>query len=157
MIIKELQVVIETPRGSSEKFDFDPVSRFFVLSKALPAGMVFPFDFGFIPGTRGEDGGPLDILVLSEFKTFSGCMLKCRLIGAVKGIQREADGTQIRNDRYIAVPFVSTVYKEVDVMPDKLIRELEIFLVAYHQLEGKQFRPMGYLDAAPAYEQIKFV
>lgn len=157
MIIKELQVVIETPKGSSEKYDFDPVSRFFMLSKTLPAGMMFPFDFGFIPGTRGEDGDPLDVMVLSEFRTFPGCMMKCRLIGAIKATQRERDGKQVRNDRYIAVPFASKVYKEIDVVPDKLIRELESFFTSYNEQEGKQFKSLGYLDAAPAYEQIKFL
>ncbi|QJB30379.1 inorganic diphosphatase [Chitinophaga oryzae] len=157
MIIKELHVVIETPKGSSEKYDFDPVSRFFVMSQSLPAGMMFPFDMGFIPGTRAEDGNPLDVMVLSEFKTFTGCMIKCRLIGAIKAIVHEPDGMQVRWDRYIAVPFLSRVYKELDVVPDKLVRELEGFFAAYHGLEGRLFKPAGYLDAAPAYEQIKFV
>ncbi|MBC9929488.1 inorganic diphosphatase [Chitinophaga qingshengii] len=157
MIIKELHVVIETPKGSSEKYDFDPVSRFFVLSQALPAGMMFPFDMGFIPGTRTEDGNPLDVMVLSEFKTFTGCMMKCRLIGAIKAVIYEADGQPVRRDRYVAVPFLSRMYKELDVVPDRMMRELERFFTAYHELEGKIFKPAGYLDAAPAYEQIKFV
>jgi inorganic pyrophosphatase len=156
MIIKELPVVIETPKGSSEKYDFDPSSRFFVLSKILPAGMVFPYDFGFILGTRGADGDPLDVMVISEFKSFPGCLIKCRLLGAIKAEQRERDGTILRNDRYIAVPVVSKAFKGVDAVSAQTIREIEHFFVSYNEQEGKQFTPLGYIEAAPAYEQIKF-
>ncbi|NSL87349.1 inorganic diphosphatase [Chitinophaga solisilvae] len=157
MIIKELNVVIETPKGSTEKYDFDPETRFFVLSKLLPAGMMFPYDFGFIPGTRGEDGDPLDVLVLSEFRSFPGCMMKCRLIGAIRATQKERGHDPVRNDRYIAVPFASRQYKEMDVAPDSLVRELEQFFITYNELQGRHFKPMGYIDAAPAYEQIRFI
>jgi inorganic pyrophosphatase len=156
MIIKELPVVIETPRGSSEKYDFDPISKFFVLNKILPAGMVFPYDFGFILGTKGEDGDPLDALVISEFKSFPGCLIKCRLLGAIKAQQREKDGTVVRNDRYIAVPVMSKAYKGVDAISAQAIKELEHFFISYNELEGKEFIPQGYIEAAPAYEQIKF-
>lgn len=156
MIIKELPVVIETPKGSSEKYDFDPVTRFFVLSKILPAGMVFPYDVGFIHGSRGEDGDPLDVLVISEFTSFPGCLIKCRLLGAIKAEQKERDGTAVRSDRYIAVPVVSKAFKGVDVVSTQTIREIEAFFMAYHAQDGKQFSPLGYIEAAPAYEQIKF-
>lgn len=156
MIIKELPVVIETPKGSSEKYDFDPASRFFVLSKILPAGMVFPYDFGFILGTKGADGDPLDVMVISEFKSFPGCLIKCRLLGAIKAEQKERDGTVVRNDRYIAVPVVSKAFKGVDAIAAQTIREIEHFFISYNEQEGKQFTPLGYIEAAPAYEQIKF-
>ncbi len=156
MIIKELPVVIETPKGSSEKYDYDPVSRFFVLNKILPAGMVFPYDFGFILGTRGADGDPLDVMVISEFKSFPGCLIKCRLLGAIKAEQKERDGTIVRNDRYIAVPVVSKTFKGVDAVASQTIREIEHFFISYNEQEGKQFTPLGYIEAAPAYEQIKF-
>jgi inorganic pyrophosphatase len=156
MIIKELPVVIETPKGSSEKYDFDPASRFFVLNKILPAGMVFPYDFGFIMGTRGTDGDPLDVMVISEFKSFPGCLIKCRLLGAIKAEQKEKDGTVFRNDRYIAVPAASRAFKGVDAVSSQTIREIEHFFISYNEQEGKQFTPLGYIEAAPAYEQIKF-
>ncbi|RFS20198.1 inorganic diphosphatase [Chitinophaga silvatica] len=156
MIIKELPVVIETPKGSSEKYDFDPISKFFALSKTLPSGMVFPYDFGFILGTRGEDGDPLEVMVISEFKTFPGCMIKCRLLGAIKAQQKEKDGVTSRNDRYIAVPVQSKIYKGIDAISSQLIRELEQFFISYNEAEGREFIPLGYMEAAPAYEQIKF-
>ncbi len=75
--------VIETPKGNAEKYNYDPKTKFFKLKKILPTGMVFPYDFGFIPGTEGEDGDPLDIIVISEFESFPGCMVECRIIGAI--------------------------------------------------------------------------
>ena len=70
-----LQVVIETPRGSRNKYSFDPEQRVFRLKSALPSGMVFPFDFGFVPSTLGGDGDPLDVLVLMDEPAFPGCVL----------------------------------------------------------------------------------
>ena len=63
--------MIESPKGFNQKFDYDVGERRFTLSKILPAGLVFPFDFGMIPGTKGEDGDPLDMIVISESGTFS--------------------------------------------------------------------------------------
>ncbi|HMG83849.1 MAG TPA: inorganic diphosphatase [Ferruginibacter sp.] len=90
--MKIINVVIETPKGSAQKYDYDKKTGFFKLEKILPAGMVFPYDFGFIPDTKGEDGDPLDVLVFSEFCSFPGCMIECRLIGGIKAEQsKEAD------------------------------------------------------------------
>lgn len=82
-----MNLIIETPKGSSEKYDYDTQHHLFKLHKILPAGMVFPFDFGFIPGTKGEDGDPLDVLVISEFESFPGIMIDCRIIGCIKAKQ----------------------------------------------------------------------
>src|SRR5690349_13619163 len=85
-----LNAVIETPRGSRNKFKFDPATGAFELGKQLPAGAVFPYDFGFVPSTLGDDGDPLDVLVLLETATFPGCIVHVRLIGVIDGRQREA-------------------------------------------------------------------
>ena len=99
-----IDIVIETPRGSSQKYDYDPESKFFRLKKILPGGMVFPYDFGFIPDTKGEDGDPLDILIISEFNSFPGCIITCRIIGGIKATQLERDKKEpVRNDRFMAV------------------------------------------------------
>src|SRR5258708_20464997 len=73
-----IQVIIETPKGSRNKYAFDPEQKVFELKKVLPAGMAFPYDFGFIPSTRAEDGDPTDVLVLMDEPAFPGCLLKCR-------------------------------------------------------------------------------
>src|SRR5712672_4089794 len=88
-----IQVVIETPKGSRNKYAFDPDQKVFELKKVLPAGMAFPYDFGFIPSTVAEDGDPVDVLVLMDEPAFPGCLLKCRTIGIIEGEQGKKDKT----------------------------------------------------------------
>jgi len=78
-----ITAMIECPKGSNQKFDYDPAEKRFKLNKILPAGLVFPFDFGMIPGTKGEDGDPLDIIVISEGSAFPGCLVDCRIISGL--------------------------------------------------------------------------
>src|SRR5436190_4379283 len=80
-------VVIETPRGSTSKFAFDDENGLFKLKHALPQGMVFPFNFGFFPGTEAGDGDPLDVLVLHEQALFPGCLMEVRLLGVIEAQQ----------------------------------------------------------------------
>jgi inorganic pyrophosphatase len=82
------------------------------LNKILPTGLVFPFGFGFIPGTKGEDGDPLDIII-SELKSFPGCCMDCRIIGAITANQTERDGETVRNDRFLAVHQISELFKNI--------------------------------------------
>ena len=97
-----IQVIIETPKGSRNKYAFDPDQRIFELKKVLPAGMAFPYDFGFIPSTVAEDGDPVDVLVLMDEPAFPGCLLRCRLIGVIEGEQGKKKDCE-RNDRIVAV------------------------------------------------------
>ena len=78
-----LNVIIETPKGSGNKYKFDEEKKVFKLSKAMPVGAVFPFDFGFIPSTLAPDGDPLDILVLMDAPVFVGCLMEVRLLGVI--------------------------------------------------------------------------
>jgi inorganic pyrophosphatase len=87
-------VVIETPKGSPNKLVFEPRRGAFVLKGVLPAGAVFPFDFGFVPSTRAEDGDPLDVLVLMDAAVFPGCIVPSRLIGVIEAEQTEAGTTE---------------------------------------------------------------
>jgi inorganic pyrophosphatase len=84
-----VEVVIETPKGSRNKYAYDPAKRAFKLSKVLAEGMMFPYDFSFVPGTKSADGDPLDVLVLMDAPTFPGCMLDCELIGVIEAEQEE--------------------------------------------------------------------
>ena len=97
-------VVVETPRGSSAKLEFDPELQVFTLSKSLILGLTYPYDWGFIPSTRGEDGDPLDALILHDAATAPGLVLKCKIIGVLEVLQLEKGKRKIRNDRLIAVP-----------------------------------------------------
>jgi inorganic pyrophosphatase len=144
---QSVDVVIETPKGSAQKYDYVPNTPFFKMSKILPSGMVFPYDFGFVPGTEGEDGDPLDVIVISEFKSFPGVIIKCRIIGAITAEQSEDKKSHkmIRNDRYLAVPKCSNIFQDVEKLadlPKQITDELEEFFVDYNKLEGKKFKAL---------------
>ena len=140
-----LQVIIETPKGCRNKYSFDPKQEIFILKSALPAGMVFPYDFGFVPRTLGGDGDPLDVLVLMDEPAFPGCALLTRLIGVIEGEQIVKDKTT-RNDRLIAVAETAHMYsdlKKLKDVPKQTLREIEEFFVNYHRLQGKKFKPLA--------------
>src|SRR5438270_9517039 len=91
----DLNVIIETPKGSRNKYKYDKKQRLFMLSKVLPAGTTFPYDFGYIPSTKGQDGDPLDVLILMDEAVFPGCLITARLIGVIKA-EQDDDGDKIR-------------------------------------------------------------
>jgi inorganic pyrophosphatase len=118
-----------------------------MLSKILPQGMVFPFDFGFVPSTRGGDGDPLDVLVLIEEATFPGCLLECSLIGVPEATQQERNAESIRNDRLIATARQSLLYSEVTDVRDlqgSVLKYIEGFFVNYQRLRDVEFSVLGY-------------
>ncbi|MCW3098200.1 MAG: Inorganic diphosphatase [Chthonomonadaceae bacterium] len=148
----EMQVIIETPRGSSNKFAYDIKKDLFKLKKVLPAGFVFPYDFGFIPSTLGEDGDPLDVMLFMDEPVYPGNLITARLIGAIEAEQSE-DGKTMRNDRLIAVGILSQDYKNVKELTDldpNLVTQIEHFFVSYNQVEGKKFKPLGRPNAKQA-------
>src|SRR6202012_5696238 len=102
-------VIIEKPKGSRNKYAYDPEERIFELTRVLPAGMEFPYDFGFVPSTIGGDGDPIDVLVLMDEPAFPGCVLLVRLLGVMKAEQTEHGKTN-RNDRLIAVAETSQLF-----------------------------------------------
>jgi len=140
-----VNVVVETPRGCRNKFKFDEKLNLFRLNAVLPAGSVFPFDFGYIAGTRAEDGDPLDVLVLIDEPAFTGCVVEARLIGVMEAEQTE-DGTTTRNDRLLAVASDSKDHESVKTAKDldkRLLEEIEHFFVSYNQLSDKKFKILG--------------
>ena len=157
--MNNIDVIIETPRGSVEKYDYVPNTPFFRLKKILPSGMVFPYDFGFIPKTKGEDGDPLDVIVISEFNSFPGVIIKCRIIGGIKAEQSEekASKKMIRNDRFLAIPKCSNIFQEIEKMedlPGQITDQLEAFFTEYNKLEGKKFKALEKLSPREAQRLI---
>jgi len=137
-----IQVIIETPKGSRNKYAFDPEQQIFQLKKVLPAGMSFPYDFGFIPSTVADDGDPVDVLVLMDEPAFPGCLLQCRVIGVIEGEQGKKKQST-RNDRIVAVEAENHSYAHVKHIKDlgkEFVEELEEFFVNYHELSGKKYR-----------------
>ena len=141
----ELRVVIETPRGSRNKLKYDASTQKFKLSKVMPEGMVFPYDFGYIPSTEAEDGDPLDVLVLTDEPLFPGCLVDCRVIGAIEA-EQEQEGKKYRNDRLIAIATASVLYSELNNINDlnpKVLKQIEDFFVNYQRVRGVIFKVLG--------------
>ena len=140
-----LRVVVETPKGSRNKFAFDPKEHIFELKRVLPAGMAFHYDFGFVPSTEADDGDPVDVLVLMDEPAFPGCVLMCRPIGVIEGEQGKKKDTE-RNDRIVAIERDAHSWEDIKTIDDlgkQFCRELEEFFVNYHRLSGKEYRVLG--------------
>ena len=136
-------VVIETPKGGHNKYKFDPDLGVFMMNGVLPEGMNFPYDFGFLPSTVGDDGDPLDVLLFMDEAAFTGCLIPSRLIGVIEAEQTEKDKKPERNDRIVAVPVKSRVYSDCNSLKDlnkNRIREIEEFFVSYNRIHGKKFK-----------------
>ena len=146
-----VNVVIETPRGVSmptrgarTKLAYDRDRGAFVVKKVLPQGMSFPFDFGFIPSTAGDDGDPLDVLVLMDEPVPTGTVVPSRLIGVTEAVQTEKDGEEEENHRIIAVSEACELFAEVRKLadlPDAIAAQIEHFFISYNEQTGKKFEP----------------
>ena len=155
---QELNVIIETPKGSRNKFGYDEKHGMFKLDGVLPAGASFPFDFGYVPSTLGEDGDPLDVLLLMDEPAFTGCLVPSRLIGVIEAEQTERDEETIRNDRLIAVAAKSLTHrnlKSLQKLNENLVEEIEHFFISYNTFKGKQFKPVGRFGPVRAKRLIK--
>ena len=140
-----VNAIIDTPKGSRNKFKYDEKSGLFKLGGTLPLGAVFPFDFGYIPSTKGADGDPLDVLVLMDEPAFPGCLVKAKLIGVIEAQQTEGKKST-RNDRLIAVAADSRNHSHVRFLGDlnsNLVHEIERFFIAYNETKGKRFKVLG--------------
>src|SRR5437588_13027939 len=139
------RAIIETPKGSRNKFDYDRDSNLFMLGGLLPEGMMFPFDFGFIPSTLGEDGDPLDILVLLDAPAHVGCLIEVRIIGVIKAEQME-DGKTESNDRLLGVAVHSYDHEDLESINDvskTVLDQVEQFFISYNKQRGKKFKVTG--------------
>jgi inorganic pyrophosphatase len=141
----ELNAIIDTPKGSRNKFEYDEKLGIFKLGGPLPLGAVFPFDFGYVPSTCGGDGDPLDVLILMDEPAFPGCLVPAKLIGVIEAQQTE-EGETMRNDRLIAVAAASQNHSHVRFLGDlnkNLVNEIEHFFVSYNEAKGKRFEVLG--------------
>jgi inorganic pyrophosphatase len=117
------------------------------LSKSLILGLSYPYDWGFIPSTEGEDGDPIDALILHEAATTPGLVLKCKIIGVLEVVQTEGGKNAIRNDRVIAVPRDShreQANHDARDLPKQARSEIEKFFVATDELESKELKFLGW-------------
>ncbi|HZM03340.1 MAG TPA: inorganic diphosphatase [Candidatus Saccharimonadales bacterium] len=139
-----VHVVIETPKCSRIKYSYDAKTGLMRVKRALPEGMAFPFNFGFIPSTLGEDGDAVDILILNQEALATGCYLVARLLGVIEAEQTEGK-KMTRNDRLIGMALpkeTPSEFEEIE-LTKKVCTEIEHFFAAYNQLDGKKFKVLG--------------
>src|SRR5438477_8063405 len=139
------RAIIETPKGFRNKCDYDPDSGLFKLGGLLPEGMMFPFDFGFVPSTLAEDGDPVDIMVLMDAPAHVGCLIEVRIIGIINAEQSE-DGKTETNDRLLGVAIHSYDHEDLESINDvskTRLDQLEQFFNSYNKQRGKKFTVTG--------------
>jgi inorganic pyrophosphatase len=155
-----VHVVIETPAGSRTKYAWNSEADAFVVRKVLPLGTAFPYDFGFVVGTQTADGDPLDALVLADEPLAVGCLVACRVLGAIecKTSQPGPGEEAVRNDRLITVPVASVVgaeWRNLSDLGDRLVREIGEFLADYTRREGRTFQLIGAVERSRAVALVR--
>ncbi|TPN35580.1 inorganic pyrophosphatase [Mesorhizobium sp. B2-3-3] len=151
------RVVIETPRGAAAKLAYEPKTGVFQSSRPLPVGNTYPYDWGFVPSTLGDDGDPLDGMVIHQAATAPGVVIRCDLLGALRVRQKDPHGTVFRNDRYIFCPRKEDALDEpiaVDHVPQDLREEIEQFFLFSVVGTGKTIKLKGWQDAGEAIKSL---
>lgn len=149
--------VIETPRNSRAKIDYDPDREIFHIHHLLSAGLVFPADFGFIPRTKADDGDPLDVMVLMDEPGYPGLVVAVHVLGVIEAKQTEEAKT-VRNDRLIARAMETSQFGNLETLSDlssEMIEQFENFFITYNHLRGKKFQPIGRRGGKEAERLIK--
>jgi inorganic pyrophosphatase len=152
-----IQMVVETPRGAGVKLKYEPTLEAFTVARALALGVTYPFDWGFVPGTTGEDGDPLDALAVHDNSTFPGVILPCRALGVIDVEQKGEDGRE-QNPRLILMPTWHDrlgEFEKATALPKRLKRELETFFVTATFFTGKHPRISGWRGPKAADKLIR--
>lgn len=146
-------VVVEIPKGSANKYEYDTTLNVFRLDRTLYSPMHYPGDYGFVPSTIAADGDPLDVLVLVESATFPGCVIEVRTVGVLAMVDQGVEDLKL-----LCVPTKDprqeTVRNYSDVHPHRL-REIEHFFAIYKELEGKKTETRGWLSADKGREIVR--
>ncbi|MDD5088735.1 MAG: inorganic diphosphatase [bacterium] len=140
----DISCVVEIPKGSRNKYEFDPKSGLIKLDRPLYSPMHYPGDYGFIPGTLAEDGDPLDIVVLMDEPSFPGCLIHCRPLGVL--VMKDEKGV---DEKILAVPLSDPTYEtfqRLDNVPPHFLRSMDHFFRIYKELENKEVTSMGWQD-----------
>jgi inorganic pyrophosphatase len=145
---EEFNVVIEIPCGGTKKIEYDKKLHVFKLDRNLHSPVYYPGDYGFIPSTHSEDDDPLDVLVLVDSPSFSGCLMEARPIGVLNMLDQGVPDLKVlavgkNNPRYKDVWNYSEIYPH-------MLKEITHFFSVYKDLEGKRVEVKGWEDAAKA-------
>lgn len=147
-----VNTIVEIPKGRRCKFEVDKDTGLFKLDRYLYSSAMYPGDYGFIPRTLAEDSDPLDVLVMVNEPTFTGCLIEARPLGLFKMTDR-----QVPDFKVLAVPAEDPIFAEYDDLwrvPPHFLREVEHFFATYKQLEGASVTPLGWDGAAAARKEI---
>ena len=141
-------VVVEIPKGSQNKYEYDPEQGVFVLDRVLFSPLHYPGDYGFIPQTLAKDNDPLDVLVLVTHPTQPGMVMEVRPIGVLEFIDSGED-----DDKLLCVPVTDIRFRdtqEIGDIPEPILDEIAHFFSVYKQLENKSVEIRGWHDSAAA-------
>ncbi len=151
---KVVYVVVEIPKGSRNKYEFDKELGAIKIDRVLYSSMVYPGDYGFIPQTLYDDGDPLDIFVMTNEPTFPGCIIAARPIGLFRMKDKgEPD------EKILAVPVNDPFfrdYHDISDIPQHFLAECAHFFAVYKDLEGVYVKTLGWERAASAQERIEY-
>lgn len=153
--LRQLRVVVETPRGSNIKLKYDDKLGIFSLTRIMPLGVVYPYDFGFVPQTLAQDGDPIDVMVLIDAATYPGVVLSCRLLGALQIEERGMRGRP--NHRLVAVPTKAARkedLKDYAGLGERAQRELERFFIMATAFTSKDPQIRGWVGPEEADEMV---
>jgi inorganic pyrophosphatase len=140
------RVVVESPRGSTVKLKYDTALCAMSISRPLALGLAFPYDWGFVPGTRAADGDALDAIVLWDVATYPGVVIPCRALALLK-VEQNGEKARIRNDRLVVRPVEArreAGQPSGSAMTERVKNELAQFLIAATVLEGKEIEILGW-------------
>jgi inorganic pyrophosphatase len=147
-----VRMIVEIPKNSSNKYEYDVGLGVFRLDRALYSPMHYPGDYGFIPGTLAEDGDPMDVLISADEATFTGCMIEVRPVGVLSMVDEHGPDQKIlavpdRNPRYEQIHTIDQIFPHVRV-------EIEHFFAIYKELEGKKTEMKGWQGPMEARAEI---
>ena len=152
-----IRMVVETPAGSGVKYAWDGDSQCVVWSRPLVGGLTFPYDFGFLPQTLGDDGDALDAMLLTDRGSHPGIVVPARVLGALRVEQFRDEAPAKRNDRIMLQPLNehrSAHVRDVTDLPERTLSEIESFFLASLSLTGKRIEFRGWANAAEAEELV---
>jgi inorganic pyrophosphatase len=148
-----VNTIVEIPQGSRSKYELDKKTGLFRLDRYLFSSLVYPGDYGLIPQTLAEDGDPLDVLVMVNEPTFTGCLIETRVVGLFLMKDRDANDFKV-----LGVPNSDPLfneYQDLDDVPSHFLREVEHFFATYKELEGVRTETMGWKPASAAIEEVR--
>ncbi|MBO9371702.1 MAG: inorganic diphosphatase [Chloroflexi bacterium] len=148
-----IYVVVEIPKRSRNKYEYDEQGGFIKLDRVLYSSLHYPGDYGFIPRTLHEDGDPLDVLVMTNEPTFSGCVIEARPLGVFHLLDRGRI-----DDKILAVPHTDPLfndYRSLEDVPAHFLEEVSHFFSVYKDLEQAEVKALGWEGLDRAYQEIE--